>query len=138
MNCRIILFLRVTMILANANFSLSLFMPFNAIRTNHQRRGQSHRKLVYPGLSEQWLSQSANFLFDKVKSHWDVGQKKDIITPLPDNPETRMTSVKRISDQTFLTVHQFQCKRIFLGFLWHCTKTADEDSGLGKKNNVFF
>lgn len=92
MNFRIVLFVCVTMILAKAHLSQAV-MPFDAIRTNEQRRGQLDRKLSYPWFSERRLSRTTNSLFDKVTPHLEMGQKRDK-TPVPEDPEARMTSVK--------------------------------------------
>jgi len=73
----------LTLIIAKVQLCWSL----DLIRTNH------HRKLDYPWLAKRLLSQLANNpLFDEVMPHSAKAQRKDK-TPLPDNPEARMTSV---------------------------------------------
>jgi hypothetical protein len=66
-------------------------------RTNHPRPSHQfqHRKLDYPWLARQLLSQrAANVpLFDEVMTPFSAKAQKKDKTPLPDNPEARMTSV---------------------------------------------
>ncbi|XP_045029849.1 lipase 3 [Daphnia magna] len=99
MNFRIVLFVCVTMILAKAHLSQAV-MPFDAIRTNEQRRGQLDRKLSYPWFSERRLSRTTNSLFDKVTPHLEMGQKRDK-TPVPEDPEARMTSIEIITGRGY-------------------------------------
>ncbi|KZS21232.1 Lipase-like protein [Daphnia magna] len=84
---------------AKAHLSQAV-MPFDAIRTNEQRRGQLDRKLSYPWFSERRLSRTTNSLFDKVTPHLEMGQKRDK-TPVPEDPEARMTSIEIITGRGY-------------------------------------
>lgn len=91
MNCRIPAVMCFTLILVKVQLCWSL----DLIRTNHNRQNPFHRNFDYPRLANnQYKLQIANNpLFDEViQSYTAKAQQKDK-TPLPDNPEARMTSV---------------------------------------------
>ena len=91
MSCRMPTVVCFTLILVKVQLCWSL----DLIRTNHNRHNPFHRKLDYSWLAKnQYKLQMTNDpLFDEViQSYTAKAQQKDK-TPLPDNPEARMTSV---------------------------------------------
>lgn len=95
MSGRISALVCLTLIIAKVQLCWSL----DLIRTNHPRPSHfqfQHDKLDYPWLARQLLSQRvANVvpLFDEVMTPFSTKAQKKDKTPLPDNPEARMTSV---------------------------------------------
>ncbi len=96
MSGRISALVCLTLIIAKVQLCWSL----DLIRTNHLRPSHQfqHGKLDYPWLARQLLSQRvANVvglpLFDEVMTPFSAKAQKKDKTPLPDNPEARMTSV---------------------------------------------